>query len=91
MVKGSVYIMKRRCGRPTCACVTGERHASTVLSWSEDGRHRIMMIPPDRVSELKERTGRYRRFRRARARLVKVQGKMLDVIDRLDDALRENP
>jgi hypothetical protein len=91
MVKGTVYVLRRRCGKPTCACATGELHASRVLTWSEEGRSRILSIPAERVEELKERTRRYQRFRKARARLVKLHAKMLDIIDRIEEARRLRP
>ncbi len=88
MVKGSVYVLKRRCGKPSCGCFKGERHATTVMTWSEGGRSRILSIPPERVEDLRELTLSYQRFRRARSRLVKLQKRMLDVIDRLEEARR---
>ena len=91
MVKGSVYELQRRCGKPTCACATGKLHASLVLSWSENGHTRLKSVPSERVGQLKELTGHYQRFRKARARLVQIQKKMLDVIHRLEDARRQEP
>ncbi len=91
MLKGSVYELQRRCGKPTCACATGKLHASLVLSWSENGRTRLKSVPSERVGQLKELTGYYQRFRKARARLVQIQKKMLDVIHRLEDARRQEP
>lgn len=91
MVKGSVYELQRRCGKPTCACASGKLHASLVLSWSENGRTRLKSVPSERVGQLKELTGYYQRFRKARARLVQIQKKMLDVIHRLEDARRQEP
>lgn len=91
MVKGSVYELQRRCGKPTCACATGKLHASLVLSWSENGRTRLKSVPSERVGQLKELTGYYQRFRKARARLIQIQKKMLDVIHRLEDARRQEP
>ena len=91
ILKGSVYELQRRCGKPTCACATGKLHASLVLSWSENGRTRLKSVPSERVGQLKELTGYYQRFRKARARLVQIQKKMLDVIHRLEDARRQEP
>jgi len=91
MLKGSVYELQRRCGKPTCACATGKLHASLVLSWSENGRTRLKPVPSERVGQLKELTGYYQRFRKARARLVQIQKKMLDVIHRFEDARRQEP
>ena len=91
MVKGSVYELQRKCGKPTCACTTGKLHASLVLSWSENGRTRLRPVPSESVGQLKELTGYYQRFRKARARLVQIQKRMLDVIRRLEEARRRQP
>ena len=91
MVKGSVYALQRKCGKPTCACTTGKLHASLVLSWSEEGHTRLKSVPSARVGQLKELTGYYQRFRKARARLVQIQKKMLDVIHRIEEARRQEP
>ena len=39
LVKGSVYELQTRCGKPSCHCASeqGPLHSSTVLSWSEHG------------------------------------------------------
>jgi hypothetical protein len=91
MVRGSVYELQRKCGKPTCACATGKLHASLVLSWSEDGRTRLKPLPFERVGQLKQLTGYYQRFRQARARLVQIQKQMLEVIRRLEAARRQEP
>ena len=35
LVKGTVYEQRRKCGKPTCRCASGEPHSSMVLSRSE--------------------------------------------------------
>lgn len=89
LVKGSVYTLRRQCGKPTCGCAHGDRHATVVLSWSEGGRTRLLPIPPGRRGELRIRTQRTQRFRRARARLVKLHAQMLALIDALEAGRRE--
>jgi len=89
LVRGTVYELRRTCGKPACRCVTeGQRHAVTVLSVSEAGRTRLRAIPQDEIAELRVLTARYQRFRRARARLVKVHRTMVAVIDQLEAARR---
>ncbi len=89
LVRGSVYELRRRCGRPSCRCARGRLHPVMVLSVSEQGRTRLRTLPEDRLAKLRELTQRYRRVRRARARLVRVQRAMLVVIDQLEAARRK--
>lgn len=89
LVRGTVYELRRTCGKPSCCCVTeGQRHAVTVLSVSEAGRTRLRAIPQDEIADLRVLTARYQRVRRARARLVKVHRTMVTVIDQLEAARR---
>jgi hypothetical protein len=61
MVRGSVLTHRRRCGKPTCRCADGEQlHESTVLSYTEGGRTRFLMLPAAEVAAVQAATGRYR-------------------------------
>lgn len=93
LLKGSVYQLKTRCGKPSCHCSSqeGPLHTSTVLSWSESGRTRLRTPPPGQRARLGQLTQNYRRFRQARATLVKLHRRMLASIDRLEQALRLPP
>lgn len=89
LVRGSVYELRRRCGRPTCRCARGALHPVMVLSVSEQGRTRLRTIPAEHLARLRVLTQRYQRFRRARSRLVRVQRAMLVAIDQLAAARRK--
>ena len=53
MIRGSVVVHRRRCGKPTCRCAGGQAlHESTVLSYSERGRTRFVMLPAGQVAAL---------------------------------------
>jgi hypothetical protein len=91
LVKGTVYEQRRKCGKPNCACVTGELHRTMILSRSEEGRTRLVSIPEGRLADLQVLTERYQRFRRARARLGQIYQKMLALIDELEAARRQEP
>ena len=93
LVKGSVYLLQTRCGKPSChcACEQGPLHSSTVLSWSEHGKTRLRTLPPGERARFRQLTQDYRRFRQARAALVKLQRRMLATIDRLEKTLRLPP
>lgn len=91
LVKGTVYEMARKCGKPSCACSRGELHRSTVLSWSNKGKTRLMSIPPERLVELRGKSEEYRHLRGARAEVAAIGKKMLAVIDQIERIRREEP
>ena len=93
LVKGSVYELQTRCGKPTCHCASddGPRHSSTVLSWSEHGKTRLRTLPAGERARCQQLAENYRRFRQARAALVKLQRRMLVTIDQLEKTLRLPP
>ncbi len=91
LVKGNVYQMARKCGKPNCICTRGELHCSMVLSWSEEGKSRLFSIPPERVGELKEKSEEYLRVRRARARVTEICREILAVLDQMEKLRREEP
>ena len=91
MIKGNVYELARKCGKPTCACTRGELHRSMVLTWSHEGRSKLFSIPPERLAELRAKSEEYLRFRRTRARVTEIGKKMLGVLDRIEKLRREEP
>ena len=91
MVKGNVYELARKCGKPTCACARGERHRSMVLTWSHEGTSMLFSIPLERVSELQQKSEAYLKFRRARARVTEICQKIVGVMDRIEKLRREEP
>jgi len=91
MIKGTVYEQRRKCGKPTCRCARGRLHRTMVLSRSEGGRTQLIPIPEGRLKDWQVLTGRYQRFRRARARLGQIYRTMLSLIDELEAARRQGP
>ena len=89
MVKGSVVTLARRCGKPGCKCNRGEKHKSKYLSISEGGKTRMVYLKPGMEMKVGEAAERYRRFRRARARLVKAQKEVLNLFNQLEHIQRE--
>ena len=91
LVKGNVYELARKCGKPSCACTRGLLHRSMVLSWSQRGKTRLLSIPPRRLAELREKSEQYLRFRRARARVSEICKEMVALLDRIEKLRREAP
>lgn len=91
LVKGNVYEMARKCGKPNCVCTRGKLHRSMVLSWSEEGKTRLFSIPPERLGKLREKSREYLRFRQARARVTEICREILAVLDQIENLRREEP
>ena len=93
LLKGSVYELKTRCGKPSCHCASpeGPLHAATALFWSERGQTRLRSLSAGDTTHLRQLAENHRRFRQDRAALVKLHRQILLVIDRLERALLQPP
>lgn len=83
MTPGSFYLQKRRCGKPSCRCARGELHEAWVISRSQGGASRTLMVPAQERARLRQLTSEYRRYQRARALLTKRQAQVLELGDRI--------
>ena len=89
VIKGTVYELRRRCGKPGCKCARGELHARMVVSASEGGKTRLQVIPHGFLVEVQAKVRRYQELRRVRARLGEIYRKMLKVMDQMEAMRRE--
>lgn len=87
LVRGQIYETSRRCGKPNCHCATGEGHAQVAFASLTPGGRRNRAISALARERLEPLTARYRRFREARAELVRTQREILGRIDGLEEAL----
>lgn len=61
MIRGSVVVRARSCGKPNCRCADGQQlHDSRVLSYSEAGRNRTVMLAAGEVAAVTLAVARYR-------------------------------
>ena len=86
LLPGSLYNLRRKCGKPNCRCSRGELHESTVLSYRGQGRPRNISPPAEQLESLRSMTHAYRRCRQARAKLVRWQRQLLTLVDALEAA-----
>jgi hypothetical protein len=86
LLPGSLYTLKRKCGKPNCRCSRDELHQSTVLSYRGQGRPQNISPPTEQIESLRAMTQHYRRCREARAKLVRWQRQLLTVVDALQAA-----
>ena len=88
LLPGSLYTLRRKCGKPTCHCQYDALHESTVLSFRRQGKTQHLSPPPQHLPTLRTMTEHARRCRQARAELVRWQRQLLQLVDDLLDARR---
>ncbi len=86
LLPGSLYTLRRKCGKPNCHCSRGELHESTVLSYRGQGRPRNISPSPEQLESIRAMTLDYRRCRQVRAQLVRWQRQWLKLVDALEAA-----
>lgn len=89
LIKGSVYELKGKCGKPRCRCAQGEFHSRMVISTREEGKTKLGVIPRGYLVEVQIKAQRYQQLRRARTRLVELHKRMLAIIDEMEAMRRE--
>lgn len=77
-LQGSVFARYGECGKPGCACQTGEKHGPYyVLSSRSAGKGTFVYLDGERVDEVKDLVQRSRAFRQGLARLRKVNQELV--------------
>ena len=59
VLRGSLFTFRRRCGKPTCRCVTGELHESPALSYMSDGTSKTLTLTGADLDEVRAALARY--------------------------------
>ena len=57
VLRGTLTTFRRRCGKPTCRCATGEPHESPALTYTEGGRTKTMTLTAGRGGRGRSRAG----------------------------------
>ena len=86
LLKGTLVEVRRTCGKPGCKCARGQKHTCWQLSASVEGKTRTWNVPRRYLARVKRLTENYRRFRRARAAWVRLNGQMLELINEMEAA-----
>lgn len=69
LLRGTLTTFRRRCGKPSCHCATGEPHESPALAYTEGGRTKTLTLAADDVAEV---IAALDRFQVARAELERA-------------------
>lgn len=53
LLRGSLIDLKRKCGKPNCACAQGEPHSTPALSYSQAGKTKIITLRQEDIAPVK--------------------------------------
>ena len=65
IVRGSLIVLKRRCGKPGCRCTRGELHTAPALSYSVAGVTKMLMLREEDLPVVRAALARYQRAQAA--------------------------
>ena len=77
LLPGSLTVSYTRCGKPTCHCVQGERHAAWSLTFMVGGKKRVERIPKDWVDDVRRRVQAGRAFQDALREVLAANAELL--------------
>lgn len=84
LVGGSLITKYKRCNKGGCRCTRGEPHGPFwYLSQTVGGKTVMRFLRAADVGRVRPAAERAKRVRQWRARLVRLQGRMLAMLDRL--------
>ena len=64
LLRGTLSVRPRKCGKPTCHCANGELHSSLYLVQSHGGKPRQICIPKSWESRIRQAVTDYQELQR---------------------------
>ncbi|MGH3501364.1 MAG: DUF6788 family protein [Nocardioidaceae bacterium] len=63
LLRGTLFTLRRKCGKAGCRCATGDAHESPALAYPAGGRTKTMTLAADDVEQVVAALARYRAAR----------------------------
>lgn len=77
LIKASLVLNRRRCGKPGCRCVEGELHESLAFTYKQDGKSVLLHIPEHLEAEARKANKDYRKLK---ALVEKLSGVNIELL-----------
>lgn len=61
LLPGSLITLRRRCGKASCHCASGQPHETPALSYSLNGRSKMLTLRPEEVKPVAQAVARYKK------------------------------
>jgi len=72
LLKGSLSLVNRTCGKSNCHCARGSGHPVWVLATSRDGQPRRQVVRKADLEQVKQKVTEYQQFKDAMRRLEAI-------------------
>lgn len=59
VLRGALFTLRRKCGKPSCRCATGDAHESPALAYPGGGRTKTMTLAAEDVAGVRAALARY--------------------------------
>lgn len=77
LLRGSLFVRERRCGKPTCRCAKGEGHPGLVVQFKDERRTRQIHVPKAMEAEIRVWVEQYQEIQRRIEQISMIcQGKI---------------
>lgn len=77
VVRGSIVIMERHCGKAGCRCQKGFKHRSLYISQRHNGRTRMIYVPKRSQADVRRLVNNYRKIKAVMDEVSDVNIQML--------------
>jgi hypothetical protein len=61
LIRATLTVRERSCGKATCKCATGEKHSSLYLVSRQDGQMRQLFVPKNMEGKVRQWVEQYQR------------------------------
>jgi hypothetical protein len=65
LLRGALFTLRRKCGKPTCRCATGDPHETPALAYPVGGRTKTITLARADLETVRAALGRYETARAA--------------------------
>ena len=59
LLLGVLYTLRRKCGKPTCHCTTGDLHETPALAFPREGRTKTITLAHADLEQVRAALARY--------------------------------
>jgi hypothetical protein len=77
LIKGSLVVNRRRCGKPQCRCAEGKPHESLAFTFKHHGKSRLVHVPGGLESQARHAAQAYATLRRLVEELSEINVSLL--------------
>jgi len=72
ILRGSIVVVKRYCGKSSCRCLKGHKHRALYISRSQKGRPRLVYIPQSSEAEVRKLIGNHQKMKALMERISEI-------------------